>query len=220
MYDEKKTGIQISRQSSNKEISIVGGAIKIAASEEPITSSFVVNWGRIFMILDCSRSMKGKKLEQARQGIVDFAKDALKKEYKVGIIKFSDRAEHLCESTGDIEILKNSIKDLRASGGTNLTAAIKIAHEKLKDFSNSTRVMVVATDGMPDNVKSSLVAANAARDEGIEIITIGSDDADKEFLKMLASRSELSTKVSSDMFAQAITNASLLLMSPKRTIPK
>jgi hypothetical protein len=75
-------------------------------------------------------------------------------------------------------------------------------------------------DGMPDNSKSTLEAANHAKAEGIEIITIGTDDADKEFLKKLASRTELSNKVTSDKFADAITAASLLLMSPKDILPK
>jgi uncharacterized protein YegL len=219
MESEKRTGIQISQAAGNKEVSIVDGGIKISASEKPVASSFAVKWGRIYVLLDCSGSMKGKKIDQARQGTIDFARDAIKKEYKVGVIKFSGKAEHLCEPTSDIEEIKNSIKDLRASGSTNLTAALKIAREKLKGIDNP-RVIVVATDGMPDSVKGSLVAANAAKDDGIDIITIGTDDADREFLKLLASRSELSAKVSSENLARAIYDASLLLMSPKSIIPK
>ncbi|MDD5703467.1 MAG: VWA domain-containing protein [Dehalococcoidales bacterium] len=223
---ERNTGIQISRQQGGKEISIVSGGIKIVASEKPISTSFVLRSGRVYILLDCSGSMRGKKLEQAKRGIIEFTRDALNKGYKVGMVKFSDKAQLICEPTTDIAVLQGKVDEFQASGGTNLAAAIKMAHEKLtgpestKESGGSTRVLVVATDGMPDNIKSSLMAANKAKDDGIEIITIGTDDADKEFLKVLASRTELSTKVSSDNLAQAISDASLLLMSPKGIIPR
>jgi uncharacterized protein with von Willebrand factor type A (vWA) domain len=219
MENEKRTGIQISHKSDNAEISIVGGGIKIAASEKPIATNFVASWGKIYVLLDCSGSMKKNKIDQAKAGIIDFAKDAFKKQYRVGLIKFSSDVKHLCEPSEYLDALQQAIKDIRAGGSTNLTAALEIAHSKLKDFSGS-KVLVVATDGMPDDVKSSLVAANKAKADGVEIITIGTDDADIEFLQMLASRSELSSKVSSDSWAQAISESSLLLMSPKSIIPK
>jgi molecular chaperone DnaK len=217
--DKPKTGIQIFHQPTPKEISVVDGGIKISASEKPITGSFAANTGRIYILLDCSGSMKRSKLDKAKLGIVNFSRDALKKGYQVGLISFSDQAEHLCEPAAEIETLQKAMQGLRGFESTNMTDAIKTAHLKLKDF-NSTKVMLIATDGMPDNSKSTLEAANQAKAEGIEIITIGTDDADKEFLKKLASRTELSTKVTSEKFADAITAASLLLMSPKDILPK
>ena len=73
---------------------------------------------------------------------------------------------------------------------------------------------------MPDSVKSSLEEAQKAKSAGIDIIAIGTDDADKKYLQKLASRTELSSKVTSEKFAQAISDASLLLMSPKPLQPK
>lgn len=219
MNSEKGTGIQISNQSTGQEISVIGGGIKIKASEKPIATRFAVNWGWLYIVLDCSGSMRVKqKLDQARLGIIDFARDAFKKDYRVGLIKFSDRADLLLEPTNNIDLLQNQIQNVKAVGSTNMTAAIKIAHSQLKALTG-TRVIVVATDGMPDNIKSSLEAASKAKADGIEIMTIGTDDAEKEFLKKLASRTELGTKVSSDMFAKAISGASLLLPGPKSIQP-
>jgi molecular chaperone DnaK len=215
MDTEKRTGIQLSHQPDNHEISIVNGGIKIIASDKPISTSFEVKWGAVYILLDCSASMqKGQKLDRSKFGIIDFAKDAFKKYYRVGIITFSYKAELISEPTNDIDVLQNKIKDIRADGATNMTDALKLAYSKLKDFIG-TKVIVVATDGMPDSVKNSLDAANAIKTDGIDIIAIGTDDADKEFLKKLASRNELSSKVTSDMLAQAITAASLLLTSPE-----
>jgi uncharacterized protein with von Willebrand factor type A (vWA) domain len=219
MNSEKGTGIQISNQSTGQEISVIGGGIKIKASEKPIATRFAVNWGWLYIVLDCSGSMRVKqKLDQASLGIIDFARDAFKKDYRVGLIKFSDRADLLLEPTNNIDLLQNQIQNVKAVGSTNMTAAIKIAHSQLKALTG-TRVIVVATDGMPDNIKSSLEAAGKAKADGIEIMTIGTDDAEKEFLKKLASRTELGTKVSSDMFAKAISGASLLLPGPKSIQP-
>jgi uncharacterized protein with von Willebrand factor type A (vWA) domain len=219
MDSERRTGIQISHKSNQAEISIVGEGIKIIASEKPITSSFVNDWGKVYFLLDCSGSMKRGKLDQAKTGIINFARDAFTKHYYTGIIKFSNKAEHLSEPTNNIDILQNIMKAIRAGGSTNLTDAIKMAYERFKDFTGS-KVIVIATDGMPDEIKGSLVAANNAKTAGIEIITIGTDDADIEFLEMLASRTELVNKVSNEMWAQAISESSLLLPSPKSIIPK
>jgi Mg-chelatase subunit ChlD len=215
MDSEKRTGIQIRQTPIHKEVSIVSGGIKIAASEKPIATNFAIKEGWLYFLLDCSGSMrKGQKLDQAKQGIIEFAKDAFKKGYRLGFIRFSDEAEVFFEPTGNLDTLQNIIKGLKAVGSTNMTAAIKTAHAKVKGFPG-TKVIVIATDGMPDNVKSSLEAAQRAKADGIDIISIGTEDADQEYLKKLASRTELSSKVSSDRLAQAITDASLLLTSPK-----
>ncbi len=220
MDSEKRTGIQISHKSTSTDISVVDGGIKIGSSVKPIVANFTVTQGWIFILLDCSGSMKkNRKLDMARQGVIDFTKDALKKQYRIGLITFSDDAELLSEPADNIDSLQNNLKNLKANGGTNLAAAIIMAHNKLNSYKGS-RVMVIATDGQPDNAKSSLEAANVARNNGIDIITIGTDDADKELLKKLASRIELSSKVSSEKFGQAISDASLLLPSPKSIQPR
>ena len=218
MDKENRTGIQISHK-PNEEITTTNGGIKIIAATKPIAANFTTNQGSVYILLDCSGSMKGKKLGQAKEGIVSFTRDAFKKEYRVGLIKFGYEAEHLCGPVNDIQIIENKTEGVSAGGSTNLTDAIKTAHIKLKDCTG-LKAMVIATDGMPDNVKSSLKAADNVKADGIDIITIGTDDAKTEYLKRLASQSELSTKVTSDEFAQAITSAASLLMSPKGLQPK
>ncbi len=217
MENQKSTGIQISNK-PNEQIAVVGGGIKILASGKPILANFTRDWGNIYLLLDCSGSMKHKKLDYAKAGIMDFARDAFKKEYLVGLIKFGDNAETLCEPTGDIAVLQEKLAGMRPGGSTNMTSAIMSAHLKLNSF-KGPKVIVIATDGMPDNVKTSLEAAESAKLDGIEMITIGTEDAKVEFLKKLASRSELSAQVSNDKFGQAISSASLLLTGPKNIKP-
>lgn len=216
---DKRKGIDIVNQPQSAGISLVGRGIRIDASGKPIEAHFEQNWGKVYMVLDCSRSMAGYKIDQAKQGVLDFAKDAIGKKYLVGLIKFSTNATHLSELTKDIGYLEAQMKSVTASGTTNITEAIRMAHEGLKNLGGS-RVMVIATDGQPDNVNDSLNEGMSAKRDGIEIITIGTDDAVQEFLKKLASRSDLGTRVSTDMFAKAISSAHLLLPSPKMMVPK
>jgi hypothetical protein len=56
---------------------------------------------------------------------------------------------------------------------------------------------------------------NSAARDGIDIITIGTDDADRRFLNKLASATELSMKVSEDAFQQTIVSAANLLSDGK-----
>ena len=217
--DDKKRGIEIMKQQPASGVSIVGGGIRIDASGKAIETQFGVKWGRVYMVLDCSGSMTGYKLEQAKGGVLDFAKDAIRKEYLTGLIKFDSLATHICEPMKDISYLDRQLKNIFASGSTNMVDAIKMAHDKLKNLECS-KAIVIATDGQPDNVEESIRAGKLAKDDGIEIITIGTDDADQQFLKKLASRDELGTKVSREMFAKAISSAYKLLPSPKMIVPK
>jgi tRNA 2-selenouridine synthase SelU len=123
--DKPKTGIQIFQKPTPKEISVVDGGIKISASEKPITGSFAENAGKIYVLLDCSGSMKRSKLDQAKSGIVNFSRDALKKGYQVGLISFSDQAEHLCEPAADIETLQKRCRGFVIES-TNMTVTIKL----------------------------------------------------------------------------------------------
>jgi Mg-chelatase subunit ChlD len=216
---DKQKGTDIVKQSESAGISLVGGGIRIDASGKPIEAHFEQNWGKVYMVLDCSGSMAGYKIDQAKQGVLDFAKDAVRKKYLVGLIKFDTNATHLSEPTKDVSRLEAQMKSVMASGTTNMAEAISMAHESLKNLGGS-RVMVIATDGQPDNVNDSLNEGKSAKRDGIEIITIGTDDAVQEFLKKLASRSDLGAKVSTDMFAKAISSAHLLLPSPTRIVPK
>ncbi len=216
---DKKKGLEIVKQPKSAGISLVGGGIRIDALGKLVETRFEQNWGKVYMVLDCSASMVGYKIEQAKQGVLDFSKDAIRKEYLVGLIKFSSHAGHLCEPTKEINLLVTQMKGITASGSTNMVEAIRMAHKNLNNFEGS-KVMVIATDGQPDNVDGSLREGLLAKNDGIEIITIGTDDAVQEFLKKLASRSELGTKVSTSMFAKAISSAHLLLPSPKAIVPK
>lgn len=167
----------------------------------------------VYLVVDCSGSMAGQKLTQAKKGAVDFAEDARRKGYSVGLIRFSSIATHLCEPQGQISVLNRYLRAMDANGSTNMTDAILLALQNLRDRKEH-RAMVVVTDGMPDSPSTALESARQAKANGIDILTIGTDDADRDFLAKLASRTGLAVKVAREQLGQGI--ASMAKMLPGR----
>lgn len=168
-----------------------------------------VNGGYVYLLIDCSSSMSGGKLNQAKEGVVNFSKDAQTKGYSVGLIKFSDHATHLCEPVQEIEMIEKYVNGLTTEGWTHMSEAISLAHRNLRT-KNGAKVIVIATDGLPEYPRSdnereaTLQAGEKAKKEGIDIIAIGTDGADQDFLAQLASKTELSAKVAWPHFGSAI----------------
>lgn len=181
----------------------------VAASGKPVvprTSGKIV-----YLLVDCSGSMaEGNKIAQAKKGAIGFAKEAQRMEYSVGLIQFASHAESVLEPQNELTSLNIKVEKLSANGSTNMAAAIQIAGDKLLEKAGE-KVICVVTDGMPDDKKATLEAANEIRMQGVEIMTIGTDGADKEFLEELATRKELSLKVLRDQLERGIVSMAKML---------
>jgi len=179
----------------------------------------------VYVIVDCSSSMaEGKKMVQARSGAVGFADEAQRKGYSVGLIQFASYAKHIIEPQNELTSLSTTqqpawcgtwslndrLKMMIAHGSTNMAAAIQMAIDKLVDRAGE-KVMCLVTDGMPDDQKAALDATNEARKKGIYIMTIGTDDADKDFLERLVTQKDLSLKVPRNQLEQGIVSMAKFL---------
>jgi uncharacterized protein YegL len=105
------------------------------------------------------------------------------------------------------------LETLEVGTTTNMEAAINLSCDLLKGFPGP-KAIVIVTDGIPNNPgdpQSSLNAGAFAKSLQIDIIAIGTDDADQAFLQKIASRSELGIKVSSEKLEQIITSSVKLL---------
>ena len=170
-------------------------------------------WGTVYVLLDCSGSMGDDRLDQVKTGVADFAKGATKT-YRVGLIRFDTHASLLCEPTKDMGRIEAEVKSIVASGSTNMAEAISLARQKLGEL-GGTRAILIATDGKPTSVEECLREAAAAKQDGIEMIAIGTSDAQEDLLKRLASKADLGRKVPSASFSTAISSACSLLPKPK-----
>jgi Mg-chelatase subunit ChlD len=169
-----------------------------------------------FLVVDCSGSMQGKKLHQAASGARRFACDARRIGYEIGLISFDSSARVLSEPMSDAGRLEAALQQLAADGGTNMAAAILLAHNALS-HRKGTRALVLVTDGAPDDRARTLMAARKAKESGIQVLAIGTDDADKEFLLSIASATELVVDVPAERLEEGITAMARLL--PRRADP-
>ena len=172
--------------------------------------STVLGGGSVYLVVDCSGSMAGHKIAQAKKGALDFAGQALTKKYAVGLISFSSAASRICEPRQEVSHVRRHLPGLEPGGSTNMAVGIELATAKLKGKLGPL-AMVVITDGMPDDQEAALTAARDAKESVIDIITVGTDDADQSFLRKLASRDDLVVVVAREELGKAITSAAKML---------
>lgn len=181
--------------------------VKSADGREQVIPSgpvaFQIGLAIVYLLIDCSSSMCGEKIRQVKQGTLDFAKTAFRKGYRVGLISFDASAALICEHTRNISLIADRIKEIRSTGNTNLTDALKIVSQRLLKRPGY-RVAVIATDGYPDNPHSALKVAEGMKRDKIEILAISTEDADKDFLGKLVSRKDLNLKVERNEFRRVM----------------
>ena len=97
--------------------------------------------------------------------------------------------------------------DVGLVGGTTDLAAGLVLAGKFRELA----AVVVVTDGQSNDNNAALSVAETLKSRSIDIVCIGTDDADGKFLKRLATRSDLASHVSAKNLRAAITDASRFL---------
>ncbi len=108
------------------------------------------------VLLDCSLSMKGDRLEAALRGAQVFL-DGMKALDRAMIMLFSDRQLRATEFTEDLRVLNGALSEVTASGGTSVNDHLFIALSKL-ETEQGRRVIVLFSDG--SDVQSVLSMAD------------------------------------------------------------
>lgn len=142
----------------------------------------------VALLLDASGSMSGQKIEDAKKAVFNFL-DQLQGTIRVGLINFGGPGTHVRKQlTSDYSSVKKEIMGLKAFGSTPMDRAISLADECMLQNKNMINVMVVLTDGQPNDPDTTEQKANAAKAKGIRIIAIGvGSDVDSTFLHSIAS---------------------------------
>jgi Mg-chelatase subunit ChlD len=183
------------------------GTTDSEASETPLIKD-------LLLLVDTSGSMAGDKIAQAKNGAIDFSRSAAKRGYAAGLAVFGDRAAMVCDPTLQNTAFEKKVANVRVGivgGTTNLAAGLELA-AKFKALS----AVVVVTDGQPNSPEDALRSAMVLKQKGVEILCIGTDDADKSFLDRLATRKELALHVGAHSIRDSMGHASLLLLGATR----
>ncbi len=183
------------------------GAVENQVTETPLIKD-------VLLLIDTSGSMTGEKLSQAKNGAIDFSRSATRGGYATGLAVFADRAAMVCDPTVQSASFEKKVAAVRVGivgGGTNLAAGLDLAGK----FKNLSAVVVV-TDGQPDSCEDALRSASVLKRKGVEILCIGTDDANKAFLDQLATRKGLALHVSAGNIRDSIGQATQLLLGGSR----
>lgn len=162
------------------------------------------------LLLDLSASMaENNKLPYAQHGAMRFAESALERGYHSGLIAFGSEARLIAAPTGDLHAFNDSVISTSArmlGDGTNMGHALYLA-ATCPDIT----AVVIVTDGYPNSTDDALHYAKELRKRSIDIITIGTEDADHAFLKRIATRMDLAIEIETENIQNAINDASRLL---------
>lgn len=119
---------------------------------------------------------------------------------RMGLVSFGTSAEIDARITADRSELENELSYMlskKADGVTNLSDALRISMSELRSFdfggnarAHSKKILIIISDGEPDDRLGAIELAKEAKSEGIQIFTIsvyGASRIDHECLRSLAS---------------------------------
>ncbi len=163
--------------------------------------------GTVYLVLDHSTSMGDPgKMEQLRRGALRFFLEAVQRDYAVGAVAFAGGAEAIAGASLNAHRFWKRLHGLRPYGRTAMASGLRLGLGRLR-FRLGRKVIILITDGVPDDREATLEAARLARARGVTLIPIGTGAADHAFLAALAGRPELARHVATEDLAGAIEDA-------------
>lgn len=137
----------------------------------------------------------------------------------VGLVGFSGSATASQTLTQDKDQLNDAIGSLttKYSTGTNYAAGLNKAGEILADGRNEQQFIVFISDGEPEEDKDGKAAAEALKDSGVTIMTVGIALSDNE-ASALKAISSTDSKGKTLYYATSATGLSSILATLRQTI--
>ncbi|MGD8291345.1 MAG: VWA domain-containing protein [Desulfobacterales bacterium] len=160
----------------------VGLNITLKAAELPAAAGSEVRNVDMVIVLDRSGSMKGRKIEDARRAVLELL-SSLSAEDRFALITYSDGV-HIAADLSNVtdanrSRLASAVNNIRAGGGTNLGAGLRVGMDTLVSRSrstNSAKVILIsdglANKGLTDVAALANIAAGAVKKE-FAVSTVG-----------------------------------------------
>lgn len=130
----------------------------------------------IVLVLDVSGSMAGKPLEETKKASTKFVDTVLKEDASIGIVTYDNSASMVSDFSVDEKSLKTIADNITDGGGTNIESGLVKASEMLSESHAKKKIIVLMSDGEPNEGKigEELISyADSIKDEGIYIYTLG-----------------------------------------------
>jgi molecular chaperone DnaK (HSP70)/uncharacterized protein YegL len=142
---------------------------------------------QVALAMDCSGSMYGSNIAQAKAAALGFAERTLASPNRqIAVVAFPGGVKST--PTNDMARLKWAIESLTPIGSTPMSEGLYDARNLLRPRAGVQRVFVVMTDGHPDDPDATVAEIHRLRSTGARVITIGvGAEVDKDFLSSLAS---------------------------------
>ena len=164
----------------------------------------------IALVIDTSGSMNRSKLAEVKAAATAFVQRQDLSQNQIAVIGFGSEVEVGTSLTSHLPTLTGAIAFLNDGGGTRMDIAIDAATNELL-LSSDQRYIVLFTDGIPGyaganletEIDNTLYTANQAKQEEINLIAVGTGDADTGFLSQLTGNSDLVFYANSGNFDQA-----------------
>lgn len=130
----------------------------------------------IVLVLDASGSMDGTPMRETKNASEKFINTILKEDAGIGIVSYDDRALRIADFCRNEKYLVNAVGRINSGGGTNIEAGLTEAYEMLKDSNAKKKIIVLMSDGSPNEGKVGedlIKYANAIKQKGVYIYTLG-----------------------------------------------
>lgn len=155
----------------------------------PVTDyDMITNSGNktsVCLVFDNSGSMSGTNIEQAKEAVTGFIAN-VNPNVEVGLVRFDDTAEILCDVTTSTGQVTRAALDINAAGGTDIDGGLLMSIEALKNKSGN-KIVILLTDGEDGDTDGIIAASEQLKQNGIVAYAVGFDGARVETLNHITS---------------------------------
>ncbi len=130
----------------------------------------------VALVLDCSGSMHGKKLQSVKDA-VKMVIDHLSPSDTISVVTFSGRAQTIIPSqpANDPQGMKVSVEKIKSRGGTNMARGMEQGLDEIDRWKSPDMInrMILLTDGLTPWSNQCRQLARNAREAGVVIYPLG-----------------------------------------------
>ncbi len=188
---------------------LVGEGLLMATRSVALANS-AVGPRSICLVLDHSGSMQHGKLEEVKAAAKSFARRQDLSKHYIAVVGFAGDANIAIPLTRQLGQIETAIDRLRIAGGTAIHLGLRAAEQALSD-AGAPRHILLFTDGQPTWRAAALATARSVRHRGIQIVAIGTGDADTECMTRIAGDPRLVLWARSGQFEEAFQAAEYLI---------